>query len=216
MKGSHMPAFRPSSQESFSDKSELTRGRKPAFLCAITEELVPDGWPMQKRPGDTMFRWHFAIWENEQAINARQPEHQTAVSSKIFSPAGKKNPASKCWLWTAELLGRLPNPGEAVDLDPMMPLPCRLKVERTKRDGTPVDFAVIADLEGWPEGAQLLTPELKAKLQALAAVWAQSNSAPEFTAEPQARFAQPSQPPVGWGQAAREQQEPAAAVKPTW
>lgn len=189
-----MPAFKPSNTEGFSDKSELTRGRHPAFLCAITEDLVPEDWAMFKKPGDTMFRWHFAIWGAEQFIASRPPEHQTAVSSRIFSPAGKKNPASKCWLWTAELIGRFPNPGEAIDLDPLMPLPCRLKVERTKRDGTPVDFAIIADLEGWPEGAPLLTPDITVKLRALSTAWSQAPAAAPIPEPHAGRFAQPARP----------------------
>lgn len=211
-----MPEF--SQEVNFtSDKSSLKPGMHPACLLLVTEEPIPEGWAMRDRGQTHMYRWHFAIWDYETSIAGAVPEHQTAVSSKTFSPGGK-NPASKAFVWTSKLLGRRPNQGERVNLDPLMPLPCLLEVDRMKNDGAPIDYARITDLKSWAEGDQFLTPPVRAKLQALMAEWAASSHAQLAEAQPAPviRAAIPPVPPtanatnptmVGWG-------NPAGAVKP--
>ena len=143
--------------KSMNDKSSLTDGWHPAYLLAITDEATPPTWAMfPKSP--RMYRWCFAVWERpEQVLAHEEPERQTAPSSQAFSPKGRQ-PASKAYLWTAELLGRQIQPGEAVDVDPLLPLPCRVKVARNG------EYANIMDLERWPE-APPLTEILKAGLR---------------------------------------------------
>lgn len=183
------------------DPSQLSEGWRPAFLCLITDDPKPEGWQMR---GDRMWRWHFAVWNSLSVVATQPPEHQSAVSSKTFSPGGK-NPPSKAYEWTVQLLERRPTPGERVNLDPLMPIPCRLKISRQKNDGTPIDFANIKDLETAPDDLKgLLTPELKSKLQALAAQW-QGNGATEKPVTSPGEAAAPTPPPVtnpgfaGWG-----------------
>ena len=199
-----MPEFAPSPQYT-SDKSNLTRGRHPAFLCLITEEPIPQGWKMGEK--DTMmFRWHFAVWETPAHIATTAPEHQSAVSSRKFSPAGTQ-PQSKAYGWTTELLGRRPAPGERVNLDPLLPLPCEVKIAREKKDGTPTDYAVVLELEAWAGGAALRTPELVTKLRELGTLWQQgvstgtpaAPSTPAPVATAGAPVGWPSQPPAHAG-----------------
>ena len=204
-----------------SDQSTLTPGWHPAFLCLITEDAIPEGWQMGANGAKTMWRWHFAVWETPAHCATHAPEHQSAVSSRTFSPGGK-NPASKAFLWTEQLINRRPNPGERINLDPMMPLPCRIKVARRKNDGTEIEYARVLDLEAYPDGAQLLTEAFKAKLLALPWV-ANPQQAPAPTKPtPQAPAPQPAAtgtPPVnpgmvGWGNPQGTVTEPAKA--PVW
>lgn len=168
-----MPEFKQESSSFISDVSKLPQGWRPAYLCLISDEAVPEGWQMR---GGRMWRWHFAVWESPQHISSVAPEHQSAPTSKTFSPGGK-NPPSKAFVWTCELIGRRPNPGESVNLDPMMPIPCRVKIARTKTDGTPIEYARILEIEAWDDGAPLLTSELRDKLLAKAQEWASASEA---------------------------------------
>ena len=192
-----MPEFY--QQSSFtSDPSQLSEGWKPAFLCLITDDPKPDGWQMK---GTRMWRWHFAVWNSPEVIPNQAPEHQSAPSSQTFSPGGK-NPPSKAYLWTVQLLGRRPQPGEHINLDPLLPLPCRVKVSRMRNDGTPIDFANIKDLEAWHEGSRYLANGLKETLQALAQTWAQDSQqanqqTPSPTTPPHSVQVNPGM--VGWG-----------------
>ena len=177
----------------------------------------------------TMYRWHFAVWASEATIATALPEHQSAVSSRTFSPGGK-NPASKAFLWTTALLNRRPNPGERVNLDPFMPLPCRIKIERTKNDGTPIEYARVIDLEGWPEGLAPLTPALRAKLVQMAAEWqavtpplplSPAGGPPPGTARARAENSPPILPTsavnpgmVGWSTPQGDRKSPSPV--PTW
>jgi hypothetical protein len=157
-KEASMPVFT-NTPKSLNDKSALTDGWHPAFLLSIQEEATPDTWKMYAK-SPRMYRWRFAVWSSPDRIPLDQPERQSAPSSMAFSPKGK-NPASKAYQWTTELLGRQILPGEAVDLDPLLPLPCRVKVERNG------EYANIILLEGWKEGAALLTDELRQGLRDL-------------------------------------------------
>lgn len=141
----------------YNDKSALTDGWHPAYLLAITDEPTPESWKMFAQ-SPRMWRWHFCVWATpDQITQQAQPERQSAPSSQKFTPKGKQ-PASKAYAWTSALLQRQIPPGECVNLDPLMPLPCRVKVSRNG------EYANIIDLEAWPEGTQQLTPEFKHKL----------------------------------------------------
>jgi hypothetical protein len=144
--------------KSYNDKSFLTDGWHPAFLLAITDEATPESWKMREQ-SPRMWRWNFAVWQTPEAVTQHQPERQSAPSSQKFTPKGRQ-PASKAYAWTSALLQRQIPPGERVNLDPMMPLPCRVKVMRNG------DYANILDLEPWPDGMQYRTPEMCQKLQA--------------------------------------------------
>lgn len=173
--------------KSYNDKSSLTDGWHPAYLVAITDEETPEGWQM-KAQSPRMWRWHFAVYATPEMIAQHQPEHQSAPSSQKFTPKGRQA-ASKAYLWTCELLQRQIAPGERVNLDPLMPLPCRVKVSRKD------EYANIVDLEKWPEGTQYLTAVLHQELQHFldqTAPPAGSTSSPAHT--PQAAAYVPPQP----------------------
>lgn len=138
------------------DASTLTPGWHPAVLLAILDEATPEGWIMAQR-NPRMYRWKFAVYTTPQNLPHETPERQSAVSSQAFTPKGR-NPASKAYTWTTELLGRVIMPGESVDLDPLLPLPCRVKIERREQ------YANIVDLERWDEGKPLLTDAVKRTL----------------------------------------------------
>ncbi len=150
-----MPTFtiKPSSTN---DPSQLTAGWHPAVLVEIADEETPDGWIMKER-NPRLYRWQFRVWSRPEDMATQEPERQSAVSSQAFTPKGR-NPASKAYTWTVELLGRMVLPGEAVDLDPLMPIPCRVKIERKEQ------YANIIDLERWEDGAALLTEPVRRKL----------------------------------------------------
>jgi len=152
-----MPVFTP---KTVNDPSQLTHGRHPAFLLAIVEEAIPDGWEMGKK--DThMFRWHLAIWEHPDHVMQYAPEEQSAISSRAFSPKSKYQ-ASKAYVWTCALLGREIPRGQGADLDPLLPLACWADIERTPGN----DYAKITALWGRPEGQAQIPPvvhQLKAQ-----------------------------------------------------
>lgn len=104
--------------------SQLTQGWHPAFLIHIGEETTPDDWKMREN-SPIMWRWHFIVWE---AVTALQqglvPEQQSGLSSTKFSPKSRYV-ASKAWTWTTQILGRVLATGEAVEWDPLYPVPCR-------------------------------------------------------------------------------------------
>jgi hypothetical protein len=166
--------------KSFNDKSVLTDGWHPAFLLAITDEPTPEGWAMYAQ-SPRMWRWHFGVWATPEAIATQAPEHQSAPSSQKFTPKGRQ-PASKAYEWTTYLLGRQIAPGERVNLDPLLPVPCRVKVARKD------EYANIKDLEAWPEGAGYLTPALRATLATLLE--------PGQDAPPKASTSSPATPPA--------------------
>jgi hypothetical protein len=163
------------------DKSALTDGWHPAFLLAIQEEDTPPTWKMYAK-SPRMYRWRFAVWANPDRITLDAPERQSAPSSMAFSPRGK-NPASKAYQWTTELLGRQIMPGESVDLDPLLPLPCRVKIERNG------EYANIMLLEGWKEGAAYLTDALKHTLSHLDT--AEETPGPQATPPPPPAWSPP-------------------------
>src|SRR5262245_31851053 len=115
---------------SFNDRSALSNGWHPAYLLAIEDEATPQGWKMFAQ-SPRMWRWHYAVWEVPGLIGRQAPEHQSAPSSQKFAPRGKNgNPASKAYTWTCALIGHVIMPGERVNLDALMPIPCRVKIER--------------------------------------------------------------------------------------
>lgn len=196
-----MPQFTP---RTVSDPSNLTHGRHPGFLLAITEEAIPDGWAMQAK--DThMFRWHLAIWEHPDHLAQYAPEEQSAISSRAFSPKSKFQ-ASKAYVWTCALLGREIPKGQGVDLDPLLPLACWCDVERVPGN----DYCKIAALWGRPEGQGQIPPlihQLQAQYTATSPAEALSLPPPVRPAGPPApATAQAVVPPQGWPTPARPAQ----------
>lgn len=183
-----MPTFQP---KTISDPSNLTHGRHPGFLLAITEEAIPEGWAMGTK--DTlMFRWHLAVWEHESHLAQYAPEQQSAISSRAFSPKGKYQ-ASKAWVWACSLIGRELPKGQGVDLDPLLPLACYVDVERVPGN----DYCKIVALWGRPEGQAAIPPVVQ-QLRAQYATGlpaAQPAQANGHAAPPPA----PQPPPPQWG-----------------
>lgn len=191
--------------------SVLTEGRHPGYLLKIVEEATPDGWVMKEK-SPTMYRWYFALWEVPTLIDKQAPELQTGITSTKFAPKGKFQ-ASRAYTWTCQLLGRHIAPGESVNYDPLYPLPCSVKVEREPGK----DYIKILDVEGWADGAQLLTDTLKQSLLTLV----MAEEAPTAKTAPPTPPQSPSAPSPGmqsWGNGAPAQSQPppTTATKPTW
>jgi hypothetical protein len=148
-----------------------------------------------------MYRWHFAVLDSVATMHQIQPEYQTAVSSPIFSAAGKQ--VSKAYAWMSAMLGRAIALNESLDTDTLLPLPCQVLISRTDKTGQPSEYATIdAKLLGWPEGATLLTPALRQKL---ALWWAMKQAGGESPAP-----ATPAPAPVAPSPA------PAPATRQAW
>jgi hypothetical protein len=198
----------------YNDKSTLTDGWHPAYLLAISDEPTPESWKMYAA-SPRMWRWAFAVWPTPDAITQGPPERQSAPSSQKFTPKGRQ-PASKAYAWTSALLGNKQIlPGESVNLDPLMPLPCRAKIERNG------EYANIIDVEPWPDGTAYLTPELRAKLQTLL----DQGSPPPTAASTQSPATTPAAaayvppPPPGmqsWGQPAPASTPAVSPDRPRW
>jgi hypothetical protein len=175
---------------SYNGPSQLSEGWHPSFLVDITIEDTPQDWERFKR-SPKQWRWWVATWDTAADITRAAPEAQSTTTSTIFSPGGGKFDPSTCYRWHAELLGRRPAKGEHVNLNPMLPLPCRVKISRTDKNGQPSEYAKILDLERWPDGQALLTPDLRDKL----ATWYRMKSATNAP-PPQASPAPPLPPPA--------------------
>lgn len=186
--------------------SALTPGRHPGYLLQIVEEPTPEGWPMAEK-SPTLYRWFFALWEVPTLVDRQAPELQTGITSTKFAPKGKFQ-ASKAFTWTSQILNKTIAPGESVNLDPMLPLPCSVKVSRDPGK----DFVKIEDVEAWPEGAALLTEPMK---QALKDVLAHPPEPPPVAAPPAPPPTPTPQPGLQtWGgQAATA---PASTSRPTF
>jgi len=199
--------------KTYNDRSALSAGWKPAFLLAIGDEATPETWKMFEQ-SPRFWRWKFAVWEVPHLITQQMPERQSAISSQKFTPKGRQ-PASKAYQWTASLLGHQIAPGETVDLDPLMPIPCRVKIERTN------EYANIVDVEPCPEIAQHLTEDMKRQLAGFLETFSQApepeGNRPPAPAQqwqqPQAQ-AQPAPQQQLWGQPNNAQQQPAGSNPP--
>ena len=147
--------------------SSLSDGWHPGFLIHISEEPTPPDWQMYQQ-SQTMWRWHFVVWQEPAVVTTQPPEMQSGLTSAKFSPKGRYQ-ASKAYTWTKQILGRDIPPGQSVDWDTLYPAPCRVKVERQ----TGKDFIKVLDVEAWPDGgvvAQALTePLTRARAEAIAA-----------------------------------------------
>jgi len=194
--------------KTYNDPSALSPGWHPAFLLEIADEPTPEGWKMYEK-SPRLWRWRFACWEIPTLIDRQAPERQSAVSSQAFTPKGRQ-PASKAYLWTSALLGRQIPPGETVNLDPLMPIPCRVKVERA----TDPQYANILDVEASPDLAQYLTDGLRQQLAAFLATFGQ---APDPALAPARPVPQPGLQP--WGSVAPAPPPatpPASGTAPRW
>src|SRR5262245_12181321 len=154
--------------KTYNDITALSAGWHPAYLLEMADEPTPESWKMYDQ-SPRLWRWRFAVWEVPTLIDRQKPERQSAVSSQKFTPKGRQ-PASKAYSWTAALLGRQIPPGEVVNLDPLMPIPCRVKVELSNQ------YANIVDVEPCPDITQYLTPAMR---QSLAAFLVSFSEAPE-------------------------------------
>ena len=176
-----MPSFSYTPQ-TINDKSLLSSAWHPAMLMQIADEETPAGWQMAAQ-SPRLWRWKFAVWESPVHLTTTPPEAQSTVTSQKFSPGGKFQ-ASKAFVFTRKLLGREIQPGECIDLDSLLPLPCQVLITRTDKNGAPIEYANITDLQAWDEGQAVLTPELRSQL----ATWLQMKQAPapQQTAPPAA------------------------------
>lgn len=201
--------------QTINDRSDLSPAWHPAMLMQIADEETPAGWQMAAQ-SPRLWRWKFAVWESQAHIPTTPPEAQSTVTSQKFSPGGKFQ-ASKAFVFTRKLLGREIAPGEAIDLDPMMPLPCQVLVSRTDKNGAPIAYANIVDLQAWPDGQSVLTPDLRQQLTA----WLQMkhSTVPEPTPAP-APTPQPQPPAPGlqsWAsQHGQPTPQPVVAGKGAW
>lgn len=147
--------------------SALSEGWHPGFLIHISEEPTPPDWQMYQQ-SQTMWRWHFVLWQEPAAVMTQAPETQSGLTSAKFSPKGRYQ-ASKAYTWAKQILGRDIPPGQSVTWDTLYPVPCRVKVERQAGK----DFIKVLDVEGWSDGAvvaQTLTePLARARAEAIAA-----------------------------------------------
>jgi len=185
-----MPEFK-YEPRTINDRSQLTPNWHPAYLLEIGVEEVPDGWEMKKK-NSHMYRWKFCVWESPHAVTTIAPEFQSVVSSPQFSPPGKYQ-ASKAFLFTQKLLGRKIEPGEHINLDPLLPMPCLVLINRTDKNGAPSEYANIMDVGPWPDGTALLTPDLRQKLaQFLAMKTGLSNGQVSTPPPAQSTYAQPA------------------------
>jgi hypothetical protein len=184
---------------SINDPSMLSEGWHPAYLLHIADEATPEQWTMYES-SPRLWRWLFAVWETPQHVQATTPELQSVPTSQKFSPGGRYQP-SKAYTWTCTLLGRAVQAGESVSLDAALPLPCRLKIRRVNGQGQPIEFANIVDLEPWPDGASLLTPELQQKLTTWFGMKQAGTPvpAPAPVAQPRPVPAPASDARAGWG-----------------
>lgn len=194
----------------------LSEGWHPAFLLRIDDEETPEQWTMRES-SPRMWKWLFAVWERPEHLQSSTPELQSAPTSQKFTPGGRYQP-SKAYTWTCALLGRAVQAGESVSLDDRLPLPCRLKVRRTNSQGQPIEFANIIDLEAWPDGASLLTADVRQKLSTWFRMKQETPAQPAPAPAPRsAPVAQPASAPVGWGQPAPAPSQAAPERKPlTW
>jgi hypothetical protein len=189
---------------SINDPSQLSEGWHPAYLLAITDEATPEQWAMYQA-SPRLWRWWFAVWEHPSVLHTT-PECQTSPTSQKFSPGGKYQP-SKAYLWTCKLLNRSFNAGESVNLDELMPMACKVWVKRTNSQGQPSEFANISELATWPEGAALLTPELRQKLSTWLAMKRQESPPPSQTA---ATARPPASAPAAWPAQSAQPAQPEA------
>lgn len=201
-----MPMMTYEPKSSYNDKSVLSNGWHPGYLLAIEDQPKPPSWKNYEQ-APRIWRWVFAVWEVPGLIGNQAPERQTAASEQKFAPAGKlrdggTRSASKAYTWTQELLGREIQPGECVDLDPLMPLPCRIKMERNG------EYVNIKDIERWPEGQALLTEAIKAQLRTLLDRGNEAQPAPQQPA--MAPAPTPPQHPgmAAWGSTPQAHQAP--------
>src|SRR5215831_2728841 len=144
---------------SFNDMSSLTPGWHPAFLLDIIDFETPVHFKSRDKYPRSL-RWRLAVWETDLLIDQHvTPERQSGISSSAFGPAytrtdGQHVQAAKAYKWTEALLGRQIVPGELIDLNGMMPLPCRVEIERKN------DYANITAISRCPELASKLTADL--------------------------------------------------------
>jgi hypothetical protein len=192
-----------------SEPSDLVEGVHPAFLMAITEELTPPTWPAAVKALAAgkeippMYRWHFAVCPSFATVTSEIPELQTAISTTLFS--GGSRP-SKAYTWTCTLVGREIPVHEGIDLEPLCPLPCQVFILRHDKNRVPITYANIDPrLMAWPEGAALLTPEVRQKL---ALWWSMKQSTPVDDPTPPPPASMPPVPSMVQG-------APAAPAAPT-
>jgi len=211
---------------SFNDLSSLTPGWHPAFLLDIEDIETPLHFKSHEKYPRSR-RWRLAVWETDLLIDQQvTPERQSALSSSAFAPAYTRNDgqhvqAAKAYKWTEALLGRQIVPGEVIDLSAMLPLACRVEVERKN------EYANITAISRYPELASKLTLGLRQYLaEFLGTFGDQTNQAPRYQSPPVAQAPTPAPtPPVqsgmqSWGTPAprtpTSPASPAAPNTPRW
>lgn len=189
--------------------SALSAGWHPAILYAISKQPTNPTWESAKQSPE-MYHWHLACWEVPTLMGQQEPEWQEGLSTTKFAPKGKFQ-ASKAYLWATKLLDRQLLPGETIDWDLLMPLSCKILVERIPGK----DYIKITDVASWPEGQTALPPlqALLAQKRAEVLAMVTMAPAPDHAPQPQAATRQPQAPPPGmqsWGNGTPQTQTPAS------
>jgi hypothetical protein len=207
-----------------SDPSALTEGWHPAFFMSVKDEETPESWASYQA-SPRSWRWIFAVWEHPDTLKAgAAPELQSVMSTQKFSPPPanpmSKFQASKAYLFVKALIGRDVQPGEAINLESLVPIPCLVNVSRTDKNLNETAWALVTELRAWPQGQALRSPELVAHLQQWYAMKTQGaqggGSAPVVTAPtaPTAPTPPPPAPVPAWGVAQAAPAAPAAPATP--
>jgi len=187
-----MPQFHRTTT-TINDVSNLNPGDHPAFLMAILDEETPETWTMYQQ-SPRMWRWHFAVYSSDAALGQEVPELQSTVSSQKFSPPVKNYSASKAYRFVKAILNRDIPRAETVDLDPMMPIPCRVIVSRKDSQGEAIEFANIDDVNHWASGP--VTPAFAQYLRQWYAEKTRQTPPPQAPPAPQAFAPAPAPAPA--------------------
>lgn len=191
-----MPQMNYEPSRRYNDLSELAEGGLyPCFLLEVTEDAVPDDWPMKEK-SDVMWRWYFAIFGGLAQVDQAPPELQSVISSTTFSSGGKYRP-SKSYLFLKALLNRDIAKGESIDPNTLVPLAAMARVTRKNSKAEPVEFAIVKELEPWPDGPAALAT-IKASL---AEWWAKRKEGGATAPLPADTPATPPAPPATQAQA---------------
>lgn len=123
-------------------ETKLSNGWHPAYLVKVGSHATPEGWAMQT---PQYFRWYFAVWEDDVAQKQGvEFEKLDGISSTAF------NDKSKAYRWVGTILNVTPKPGETIDLEPLYPIPCTVRLERVQKQDRV--YAKITDVDrgsGW-------------------------------------------------------------------
>ena len=194
--------YTPRSSGNFNDRSQLKDGWHPAVLMQITVEDTPPTWQMATR-WQHHYLWHFLVWDRPEHMTQTRPEFQNVITSPAFSPGGAGRTVAKAYAFTKALLGHAPLPGETINLDSLMPIPCRVQVERSEKNAEYINIVALDNTADFPQIAAVMTDDFKAHLLTF------YQAGPDTTAQPPPATASPA-----WQQRAPAPTSPPAQDPP--